>query len=149
MPPATIFERFGVLLTEGWFEVRTDREELVLRYLCRDFSPSGTSSIHGSAGDSASLRCAEGSDVDLRLKTARSGGGVDRGQLALLKQCARDRSGHAILVLSAFLLPALPLRYLTQIFWAGALIMYIDDHGDCYSDLTHKRATFMNQIAST
>ena len=24
--------------------------------------------------------------------------------------------------------------------------MYIDDHGDCYSDLSHARATFMNQV---
>jgi len=64
----------------------------------------------------------------------------------VLKRCARNRSGHAILVLSAFLLPEPRLAYLARMFWAGALIMYIDDHGDCWSDLAANRLTFMNQV---
>lgn len=56
------------------------------------------------------------------------------------------RSGHAITVLSAFLVPELPLAYLTLIYAAGALIMHIDDHGDCYAGLSDDRITYMNQV---
>jgi hypothetical protein len=137
--------RLGLLLTEGWFDVRTDREKLFYVIVSRLFAerdildPTVRQAI-------LFLYQAQKQDVELRLKTGGSGEAPDRRHLALLKQCARNRSGHAILVLSAFLLPSLPLRYLTLIFSAGALIMYIDDHGDCHSDLKHQRATFMNQI---
>jgi hypothetical protein len=85
-------------------------------------------------------------DVDLRLNRGTSRGALGRAQLNRLKLCARNRSGHAILVLSAFLLPEIPLAYLALMFTAGALIMHIDDHGDCYADLRHERITFMNQV---
>ena len=45
-----------------------------------------------------------------------------RRQLHDLKMCARDRSGHAILVLSSFLVPDIPLAHRTPIFAAGSMI---------------------------
>jgi hypothetical protein len=137
--------RLGLLLTEGWFDARTDREKLFYVIVSRLFAerdildPTVRQAI-------LFLFQAQKQDVELRLNANRGRETGHRRQLELLKQCARNRSGHAIIVLSAFLLPELPLRYLTLIFSAGALIMYIDDHGDCYSDLTHERATFMNQV---
>ena len=65
----------------------------------------------------------------------------------MLKRCARNRSGHAILVLSAFLLPELRLDYLARMFSAGALIMYIDDHGGLLVRSQDDRLTFMNQVS--
>ena len=50
----------------------------------------------------------------------------------MLRQCARDRSGHAITVLTGFVAPEIELSILPYLFTAGALIMHIDDHGDCY-----------------
>jgi hypothetical protein len=136
-------DRLGRLLTEGWFDIRTDRERLFYVIVSRLFTERN---ILDPTIRQAILHLyqAQKQDVELRIDTKR--GRADRRQLGLLKQCARNRSGHAIIVLSAFLLPKLPLRYLTLIFSAGALIMYIDDHGDCYSDLSHARATFMNQV---
>jgi hypothetical protein len=93
------------------------------------------------------LYMAQKEDVDLRATRRAGGRRLTRGQLNTLKRCARNRSGHAILVLSAFLLPELPLSYLARMFWAGALIMYIDDHGDHWSDLKDNRLTFMNQVS--
>lgn len=43
----------------------------------------------------------------MRSLPARGEGRSDRTRLNQLKRCARNRSGHAILVLSAFLLPDL------------------------------------------
>ena len=69
-----------------------------------------------------------------------------RKQFNVLKECARDRSGHAITVLSLFLVPELPMQYQHLIYIAGSLIMYIDDHGDCYFDRHCNRITYMNQV---
>jgi hypothetical protein len=138
-------DRLGLLLSEGWFEVRTDREKLFYVTVSRLFAerdvldPTVRQAI-------LLLYQAQKQDVDLRLGSKGRRSELDRRRLGPLKQCARNRSGHAIIVLSAFLLPELPLRYLTLIFSAGALIMYIDDHGDCYSDLSDARATYMNQV---
>ena len=35
---------------------------------------------------------------------------------------------------------------LTLIFAAGALIMFIDDHGDCFADRREGRVTYMNYV---
>lgn len=138
-------QRLDVLLTEGWFDLRTDRERLFFVIVSRLFVERDV--LHPTIRQAIlQLYAAQKLDVDLRLNRDRSRGSLDRVQLHHLKLCARNRSGHAILVLSAFLLPELPLAYLTQMFTAGALIMYIDDHGDCYSDLQDDRITFMNQV---
>ncbi len=137
--------RLEVLLTEGWFEPRTDRERLFFVILSRLFAERDI--LHPTVRQAlVQLYAAQKQDVDLRTTPAAAGRGLSRAQLNMLKRCARNRSGHAILVLSAFLLPDLPLGYLTRLFGAGALIMYIDDHGDCYSDLQSRRLTFMNQV---
>ncbi len=137
-------ERLGVLLTEGWFDLRTDRERLFFVIISRLFAERDL--LHPTVRQAIlQLYAAQKQDVDLRLGD-RSRGGLDRAGLNLLKRCARNRSGHAILVLSAFLVPDLPLSRLGLMFTAGALIMYIDDHGDCYSDLMSERITFMNQV---
>ncbi|MGF6970976.1 hypothetical protein OKW43_008071 [Paraburkholderia sp. WC7.3g] len=96
--------------------------------------------------ETARLYEAQKHDVELRLARAYSDARPGRSELNALRQCASNRSGHAILVLSAFLLPELDLNYIALIYTAGALIMFIDDHGDCFSDLAHDRVTFMNQV---
>ena len=69
-----------------------------------------------------------------------------RRQLRLLRVCARDRSGHAITVLTGFVAPRIEFSMLPHLFTAGALIMHIDDHGDCYADLRDGRLTYLNQV---
>ena len=138
-------DRLEVLLTEGWFEPRTDREKLFFVIVSRLFVERDI--LHPTVRQAVlQLYTAQRQDVELRNTRRPSGAGPNREQLNRLKRCARNRSGHAILVLSAFLLPDLPLAYLTRMFGAGALIMYIDDHGDCYSDRASRRLTFMNQV---
>jgi hypothetical protein len=130
-------ERLGALLTEGWFDPKTDRERLFFVVASRLFAQRDV--LHPIVRQSVlQLYMAQKQDVDLRVTHKDAGRRLTRTQLNTLKRCARNRSGHAILVLSAFLLPELPLSYLARMFWAGALIMYIDDHGDCWSDLKNQ-----------
>ena len=132
------------MLTEGWFDPKTDRERLFFVIAARLFAERDV--LHPIVRQAVlQLYMAQKQDVELRA-TRRDGRRLARAQLNMLKRCARNRSGHAILVLSAFLLPELRLDYLARMFWAGALIMYIDDHGDCWSDLKSNRLTFMNQV---
>lgn len=134
--------RFGRLLREGWFEPRTERERLFYVIIVRLF---GERDVLDQVLRQAisSLHRAQEQDVTLRFEL-KSGG--RRAHLARLKASARNRSGHAIIALAAFLAPEIGLRELTLIFSAGALIMHIDDHGDCYSDRRERRLTFMNQL---
>jgi hypothetical protein len=137
-------ERFETLLTSGWFEVRTERERLFYVIIARLFADRDV--LQPTLRQAILLLFeAQRRDVELRLP-GRLRSATPRSRLAQLHQCARDRSGHAIGVLSAFLLPDIPLAYLNVIFAAGALIMHIDDHGDCYADLHHRRVTYMNQV---
>nr|MEA2799095.1 hypothetical protein [Phenylobacterium sp.] len=139
-------ERLQTLLTEGWFDPKTDRERLFFVIASRLFAQRDV--LHPVVRQAVlQLYMAQKEDVDLRATRRAGGRRLTRGQLNTLKRCARNRSGHAILVLSAFLLPELPLSYLARMFWAGALIMYIDDHGDHWSDLKDNRLTFMNQVS--
>jgi hypothetical protein len=138
-------ERLDLLLAEGWFDLRTDRERLFFAILSRLFAERDI--FHPTVRQAIlQLYAAQKRDVDLRQARGSPRGALNRAQLNSLKRCARNRSGHAILVLTAFLLPDIPLAYFALMFAAGALIMYIDDHGDCYSDLKDNRITFMNQV---
>ena len=138
-------ERLEVLLTEGWFQLRTDRERLFFAIISRLFTERDL--MHPTVRQAIlQLYAAQKLDVDLRLNRDKLHGAINRSELSLLKRCARNRSGHAILVLSAFLVPELSLAKFGPMFTAGALIMYIDDHGDCYSDRHDQRITFMNQV---
>jgi len=137
--------RLELLLTEGWFELRTDRERLFFVIVLRLFAERDL--LHPTVRQAIlQLFAAQKQDVDLRLCGDPALGKRERAQLNMLKCCARNRSGHAILVLSAFLVPELPLAQLSLMFTAGALVMFIDDHGDCYSDRQSRRITFMNQV---
>lgn len=135
-------ERFGELLASGWFELRTDRERFFYAIVARLFAerdvldPLARQTI-------ALLHRAQAEDVAMRS----AGDGPASRRLARLKVCARNRSGHAILVLCVFLVPQIPLGHLATLFAAGALVMYIDDHGDSYADLGERRVTYMNQVA--
>jgi hypothetical protein len=134
-----------MLLTEGWFELRSDRERLFFVIVSRLFAERDL--LHPTVQQAIlQLYAAQKQDVDLRLRGDVMRGESARSQLNFLKCCARNRSGHAILVLSAFLVPELPLAQLSLMFTAGALVMFIDDHGDCYSDRQSRRITFMNQV---
>jgi hypothetical protein len=135
-------ERFGRLLREGWFEPRTERERLFYVVVSRLFGERDVLEpvLRQAIG---LLYRAQEQDVTLRFADAPAN---RRAHLARLKDCARNRSGHAIIVLATFLVPEIGLRELSLIFSAGALIMHIDDHGDCYADRRERRFTFMNQL---
>ncbi len=137
--------RFERLLTKGWFEINSPREKLFYIILTRLFAERD---VLDPTLRQAILRLYEAQkrDVELRLDRTNFDQLSRRRQLQQLKRFARDRSGHAILVLSAFLVPNLPLSFCASVFTAGALIMHIDDHGDCHADLHDKRITYMNQV---
>ncbi len=148
-PEATreYLKRFELLLTKGWFEINTPREKLFYIILTRLFAERD---VLDPTLRQAILRLYEAQkrDVELRLDREEFDTLSHRRQLQRLKQFARDRSGHAILVLSAFLVPSLSLSFCTSVFTAGALIMHIDDHGDSHADLRDQRITYMNQVKS-
>jgi len=137
--------RFATLLHSGWFELRTERERLFYVVLARLFAernvldPVVRQSI-------VRLHAAQERDVMLRLEPDRVQRLPPARRRALLKRTARDRSGHAIIALTSFLVPSIPLDLLGALFAAGALIMFIDDHGDCFADLQDGRLTYMNQL---
>jgi len=135
--------RFGEFLSTGWFELKTDRERLFYVIIARLFVERDI--LHPIARQAiVLLHRAQAEDVAMRSEFG--GAASSRRSLANLKICARNRSGHAILVLCVFLVPQIPLERLTTLFAAGALVMYIDDHGDSFADLTDRRVTFMNQV---
>lgn len=137
--------RFERLLATGWFEITNPRERLfyviiALMAMERDIlAPLLRQAI-------LALHAAQAEDVMLRLEPWRMAGFARRGQLRLLRRSARNRSGHAILVLAIFLVQNVALSYLAGLFSAGSLIMFIDDHGDCHTDLRAGRITYMNRL---
>lgn len=133
--------RFGELLATGWFELKTDRERLFYAIIARLFAERD---ILDPVARQAIALLHRAQVEDVAMRSAR--GITSARRLAHLKVCARNRSGHAILVLSVFLVPHIPLERLTTLFAAGALVMYIDDHGDSFADLGDRRLTFMNQV---
>jgi hypothetical protein len=137
--------RFDILLTRGWFSVLNDREQLFYVIISRLFyrrdilDPMLRQAIMW-------LYLAQRRDVELRYETSEFHRMSRRQQLRLLEECASNRSGHAITLLASFLNPDISLHLRGLLFSAGALIMHIDDHGDCFADLYHDRITYMNQI---
>ena len=138
-------ERFELLLTKGWFEVRNDRERafyLVLGRLCRErdvFQPMLRQGL-------CSLFQAQKLDVELSLNREKLGILSRSQKLAVLSDCARDKSGHAITCLALFLVPHMALSHHHLLYKTGELISHIDDFGDYYLDLTHGKLTYMNQV---
>jgi hypothetical protein len=137
--------RLEVLLTEGWFEIRTAREQLFYVIIARLFAERD---VLDSDLRQAILLLFDAQQRDVAFRSSlRSFHRLSRRrQLSILREIARNRSGHAIVVLTEFLVPRVPLRHLSLIFLAGSLIMHIDDHGDHYTDLYYHRLTYMNQI---
>ena len=137
--------RLELLLTQGWFDIRTERERLFYIIISRLFAQRD---VLEPTLRQAILRLFEAQKRDVEMRF--DGNGLyalpRRRRLEVLKTCARDRSGHAIIVLAAFLAPHLTMAYCASIYIAGALIMHIDDHGDCYADLRDRRITYMNQV---
>lgn len=141
----TYLTRLEQLFATGWFQIENDREKLFYIVVSRLFAERD---ILEPTLRQAILRLFEAQrrDVDMRYLETELKAMRRAQRLALLKRCARDRSGHAIILLSAFLLPQLSLDYIRLIFVAGALIMFIDDHGDCYADRADHRVTYMNAL---
>ena len=99
-------ERLGVLLTKGWFEVRTDRERLFYVIAARLFAERD---VLDPTVRQAILRLyrAERQDVELRLDRGDRG----RGRLETLKRCAesqRPRDPRPLGVPAAPAPPGLP-----------------------------------------
>ena len=136
-------DRFELLLTRGWFHPRTDRERLFYAIVTRLFLERH---VLQPTLRQAMLLLYEAQRRDVVMRSTLPSRASRRRQLHDLKMCARDRSGHAILVLSSFLVPDIPLAHRTPIFAAGSLIMHIDDHGDAFADLRDRRVTYMNQM---
>ena len=138
-------DRFEVLLTRGWFHPRTDRERLFYAIITRLFLERD---VLRPTLRQAVLLLYEAQRRDVEMRSLHASPASKRRHLHELKLCARDRSGHAILVLSSFLVPDIALARCTPIFAAGSLIMHIDDHGDAFADLHDRRVTYMNQMAN-
>jgi hypothetical protein len=138
-------ERYELLITRGWFEIRNDRERLFYVILGRLFAERDLLDVMLRQAI-VGLYLSQKRDVGMRTELPAAPYVPHRRRLQLLRECARDRSGHAITVLSLLLAPDMPLKYHAPIYTAGSLIMHIDDHGDCHFDRYHNRLTFMNQV---
>lgn len=137
--------RFSELFATGWFEVRTERERLFYVTAALLFAEldmlapvvrQAVLSLHG----------AQSFDAMLRIDPTLTAGLTRRERRLLLRRVARDRGGHTILLLTALVVPSLPLELLAGLFSAGALFMFIDDHGDAMTDRREGRATYLNQL---
>ena len=138
-------DRFELLLTKGWFDIRNEREQLFYVIISRlfserdVFSPMLRQAIFW-------LYLAQKEDCMLRLNNPAAETESRRMRLRQLKECARNRGGHTIELLIRFLVPNLTLDLHHPIFISGALFMHIDDHGDSHFDRSHNRITYMNQV---
>lgn len=142
---ADYLDRFDRLLTRGWFEIRNDRERLFYVITARLFA--GRDVLEPMLRQAIfALFLAQKRDLVLRMDAPAFRALPRARQLSWLRQCARDRSGHAILVLARLVAPRLALGRHHLLFLAGALIMHIDDHGDCHADRGGHRVTYMNQV---
>jgi hypothetical protein len=145
-PAATheYLERIQILLTTGWFDVRTARERLFYAIVARLFAARD---VLDPILRQAIMLLFDAQKRDCELRLSLDFAALPRRQqLRLLRLCARDRSGHAITVLTGFVAPRIEVSMLPYLFTAGALIMHIDDHGDCYADLRDGRLTYLNQV---
>jgi hypothetical protein len=138
-------QRYELLLQKGLFEVRSDREKLFYVVLARLFTERDVldamlrQAICG-------LFLSQKADVELRSGVPKMRGRPRRLQLRSLRECAWNRGGNTITMLSLFLVPGLPLAEHHLVHTAGALFMLIDDHGDAHYDRHFGRLTYMNQV---
>lgn len=138
-------QRFELLLTKGWFDIRNDKEQAFYIVLSRLFSERDILQPMLRQG-LCSLFQAQKMDVELSLNYQKFRTLSRLQKLSLLRNCGRDRSGHAITVLALFLVPQIPLAHHHLLYNTGSLISNIDDFGDYYLDVTLKKMTYMNQV---
>jgi hypothetical protein len=137
--------RFDELFLKGWFEIRNEREQLFYVFAARLFSERDMLEPMVRQA-TLKLHAAQSLDALLRIEPGRGAGLTPSRRRALYRRVARDRGGHTILLLTALIVPALDLRLLAGLFSAGSLFMYIDDHGDFFTDRRDGRTTYMNQL---
>ena len=139
-------DRMETLLKNGWFKIQSERERLFYVIISRLFAERDV--LDPMLRQAILLLFhAQRRDVAFRTNPESIRERPRQEQLRILRENARNRSGHAIVALTGFLVPTVPLETLSLIFLAGSLIMHIDDHGDCYSDLHYHRLTYLNQVA--
>lgn len=137
-------DRLERFLNDGWFEVRNDRERLYYVLASRMFrerdilKPILRQAIIW-------LFIAQKKDSLLRLSSNALWDKPRRERLSMLREYARNRGGHTSTLLARLLVPEMPIPCYQAVYEAGALFMQIDDHGDAWSDLLHRRITYMNQ----
>lgn len=138
-------ERYELLLQKGLFEVRNDREKLFYVILARLFTERDVLDVMLRQAI-CGLFLSQKADVDLRSRLPLTRGQARRSQLRSLRECAWDRGGNTITMLSLFLVPGLPLADHHLVHTAGSIFMFIDDHGDSHYDGHFGRLTYMNQL---
>jgi hypothetical protein len=138
-------QRLELLLTKGWFEIKNDREQAFYIALTRLFWERDVFQPMLRQGLCALFQ-AQKLDVELSLDCEKFGTLSPLQQLSLLKDCARDKSGHAITCLVLFLVPRIDLAHHHPLYKTGELISHIDDFGDYYLDLGLRKLTYMNQV---
>jgi hypothetical protein len=138
-------QRFDDLFLRGWFEIRNDREQLFYILAARLFAERDMLEPMVRQA-TLKLHAAQSLDALLRIEPGRSAGLTQARRRALYRRVARDRGGHTILLLTVLVAPRLDLRLVAGLFSAGSLFMYIDDHGDFFTDRREGRVTYMNQL---
>jgi hypothetical protein len=137
--------RFELLLTRGWFDIRTDRERAFYVTLARLFAVRDV--FHPMLRQALwSLFLVQKLDVELTLNATPLCNLSREKKLSLLRICERDRSGHAITVLALLLVPSFALERHHLLYAVGSLISSIDDFGDAYFDRASGKPTYMNQV---
>jgi hypothetical protein len=138
-------QRLEVFLAKGWFEIRNEREQVFYVVLSRLFFERDIFQPMLRQG-LCSLFQAQKLDAELSLDCEKTNRLSRPQKLSLLRNCARDKSGHAITVLTLFLVPRISLAHHHLLYKTGWLISCIDDFGDYYLDLTLSKMTYMNQV---
>lgn len=137
--------RLELFLTKGWFEIGNEREQVFYIVLSRLFFERDVFQPMLRQG-LCSLFQAQRLDAELSLDGEKFHTLTRPQRLALLRNCARDKSGHAITVLALFLVPQISLAHHHLLYQTGSLISCIDDFGDYYLDLALRKVTYMNQV---
>lgn len=138
-------ERFELLLTKGWFEIRTKREQLFYVIVSRIFAERDVFDVMLRQAIFRQFM-AQKRDISLRLGMLPFSSLSRTNKLNLLRECGRDKGGCVILVLSLLLVPEMPLKYLNLLYSAGVMFQYIDDYGDYHYDRHYNRLTYMNYV---
>ncbi|MEK6589230.1 MAG: hypothetical protein AABZ11_00980 [Nitrospinota bacterium] len=138
-------ERFELLLTKGWFEIRTKREGLFYIIVSRIFAERDVLDTIVRQAIFWQFM-AQKRDIGLRIGLLRFSKLSHSKKLNLLRECSRDKGGCVASVLSLLLVPEIPLRYRHLFYMAGMLFQYIDDYGDYHYDRYYNRMTYMNQV---